>query len=556
MEFNVLKYAELLNKFIMDMEPITTNDNPDINTAITPIARLLGISVIRVGFFDNIVAESEKNGYYEDAYVDGEADENKMLFMHEVTRGGNVVTYSVYGYKNADDWNDTVTDAIKTLIKLLFVFNGRNRVMSTVDFLTYHDRELGIFNLPYFMRFGTDKIAEGSIGKYAACYFNLKRFSAVNQQIGRELATRCMIEYTEGINSMLSSDEIVCRIGGDNFVILCFSEHLGDILDYLKGKEIIYDEINGEGILITASAGVYLVPDGCKSVADIMDCVSIANSMARNVLKQPYVYYNDELLARIKEAKTIENMFPEAIKNEEFRVYYQPKVSLKDYSLVGAEALCRWAHNGEIMSPNLFIPVLEQSKDICTLDFYMLEHVCRDLRRWLDEGRKVVKVSVNLSRCHMDDYNLLDHLLEIIDKYNVPHEYIEFELTETTTDVDFMDLKRIVFGLQEAGISTSVDDFGMGYSSLNLIGQLPWKVIKIDKSFLYGDRDNFKHNQVMLKHVISMAQEMGMQCIVEGVETIEQVCFLKENNCFVAQGFYFDKPLPKNDFMQRLEAIQ
>ena len=207
------------------------------------------------------------------------------------------------------------------------------------------------------------------------------------------------------------------------------------------------------------------------------------------------------------------------------------------------------------MPPGDFIPVLEGSKAICTLDFYMLEHVCRDIRRWLDEGREVVKVSVNLSRLHLGDTDLLESILSIIDKYSVPHHYIEIELTETTTDVDYKELKKIVYGLREQDISTSVDDFGVGYSSLNLIREMPWSVLKIDKSFLPTHEENQDLSKVkMLRHIITMSQDLGLECIVEGVETAEQVKLLKDCKCFLAQGYYFDRPLPVKEFELKLES--
>lgn len=150
--------------------------------------------------------------------------------------------------------------------------------------------------------------------------------------------------------------------------------------------------------------------------------------------------------------------------------------------------------------------------------------------------------------------DLLKHIVEIVDRNNVPHQYIEIELTETTTDVEFKDLKRTIGGLQKTGISTSVDDFGVGYSSLNLIKEIPWDVLKLDKSLLPTDEDENKvQKAVMFKYIVAMAQEMGLECISEGVETKEQVQLLAENNCNLAQGFYFDRPLPVAEFEKRLE---
>ena len=183
----------------------------------------------------------------------------------------------------------------------------------------------------------------------------------------------------------------------------------------------------------------------------------------------------------------------------------------------------------------------------------MLNHVCRDIRQWLDEGRKVVRISVNLSRKHMMDIDLLERIIGIVDMNRVPHQYIEIELTETTTDVEFRDLKRVVSGLQQAGICTSVDDFGMGYSSLNLIREIPWNVLKVDKSFLPVDNDNEASTRsIMFKYVVAMAKELGLECIAEGVETRNQVQVLRDNRCLFAQGFYFDRPLPIEDFEKRL----
>ena len=256
-----------------------------------------------------------------------------------------------------------------------------------------------------------------------------------------------------------------------------------------------------------------------------------------------------------EKAKKIKELFPQAIKNEEFKVFYQPKVLLKNYKPNGAEALCRWFHDEKIVPPNDFIPVLESSKLICELDFYMLEHVCKDIRGWLDEGRKLVKISVNLSRQNIHTPDLLGKLLAIIDKYNVPHEFIEIELVETGSELHDEDLLDLVGGLRDAGISTAVDDFGTGFSSLALIRNIPWNVIKLDRSLLPSNADENSEQYKMVRHLLNMLRDMGFKCIFEGAETIEQVKMLKDYNCEEAQGYFFDKPLKKDEFQTRLEAL-
>lgn len=322
---------------------------------------------------------------------------------------------------------------------------------------------------------------------------------------------------------------------------------------FLAGT-IINTQIRGiEKLFMSSRTGYFDISEKCRGPYEIMESITIAEAAARHNINSPIAVFNEELKKRAEEKRLLESLFFDAIDKEEFLVYYQPKVNLTDYTVSGAEALCRWQHDGELVPPIRFIPILEQSHNICVLDFYMLEHVCRDMKKWRESGLPLVKISVNLSRMNLGDENLAERITEIIDRYEIPHKFIEIELTETTTDVDFRELKKVVTALHNADISTSVDDFGVGYSSLNLIRDLPWNVLKIDKSFLPDDRDENKQaKRVMLKYVISMAQELGLECIVEGVESPEQVELLKNCSCFRAQGFLFDKPLPAEIFVQKL----
>jgi EAL domain-containing protein (putative c-di-GMP-specific phosphodiesterase class I) len=376
----------------------------------------------------------------------------------------------------------------------------------------------------------------------------------INDRLGRRAGTEVMRMYVQGLQDILGEDEFVCRVGGDNFTALFRKEHLHIVEDHLRGTLIDCEPFDNASVLIMASGGFLVIDeDGdINTCTDIMDRISIAENMAKGAHGSSFVYFSQELMERQKEIKRVESLFPDALKNEEFQVYYQPKVCLTDYRLAGAEALCRWLHEGRLVPPDDFVPVLEQSVAVCKLDFYMLEHVCRDIRLWLDEGREVVRISVNMSRRHMGDRGLLDHILEIIDRYDVPHQYIEIELTETTTEVGYEELQRVVIGLQEHGIHTSVDDFGVGFSSLNLIRSLPWNMIKIDKSFLPSAEGLDRKTDIMFRNIIAMANEMGIECIVEGVESEEQVILLKEYGCFLAQGFYFGAAVPAHEFAQKL----
>jgi EAL domain-containing protein (putative c-di-GMP-specific phosphodiesterase class I) len=320
------------------------------------------------------------------------------------------------------------------------------------------------------------------------------------------------------------------------------------------GTPIVYDEENNKKLMVSARAGVYVAtPDmELTKPPQIMDrvypAIQIAKQNGLNV-----VFYDQALLERREHATNVRKQFAEAIAKREIVAYYQPKVDVKTGKVVGAEALCRWFRNGKMVMPMEFIPILEMNMDICDLDFYMFETVCRDIRRWLDEGREVPRVSVNFSRKHLSDPDLLGHILEIINRYELRRKYLEVELTETTSDVEFNNLNRIVTGLHREGIFTSVDDFGNGYSSLNLIRAIPWDVVKIDRSLLPMDGMNEDDiTSRMYKHVVSMANDIGLECVTEGVETLKQVQLLQDNKCPIAQGFYFSKPLPVEEFEKLL----
>ncbi len=555
MSFDYKEYSEAMDEFLVQMERISDPSHPDVAKSLKRLCgflRIAGMEEILGGESGEAEAVRKEHAVL---YREGEPDTECAEIYQEVNLNGEIVVYKVFPSVGAEAWSEIEREKIKVLVKALSVYNGRSRVMRLAERLIFKDPYLNIYNLPYFTKYCGMMIEEGRISEYGAGYFNLKRFSMINQQIGRDGATEIMEIFIEQLQERLAEDELICRVGGDNFVVLFRKENLNTVIDHLKGRGIVYDQETEDRVFVSAVAGYYLIPDTVEQPSDIMDNASIAFNLAKNVNNEPYIIYSDELAETIKENKNIEDLFTEALQNGEFEVYYQPKVALKDYSLAGAEALCRWIHDGQMIMPGKFIPVFEQSKAVTLLDFYILEHVCRDLRRWMADGKKIVKVSVNFSRRHLGNQDLVQHILSVVDRYGVPHEYIEVELTETTTDVDNKALRQIVTQLQSAGINTSVDDFGVGYSSLNLIKELPWNVLKIDKSFLDPVAAGDKAGSIMLSHVIAMAQEMGLECIVEGVETAEQVKYLKQHNCYLAQGYFFDRPLPKADFEDRLNRL-
>ena len=550
------EYTKALEKFISAMQNVDSPTPDFMADAMADICKALRIGKVEMLVYDNEAAEHLGLANVHRFYNCGSPCLGEYVSKRIITADEQIAVYRVTLQNDTEPWTADERSRIDIFIMLLSTFNGKFRLLTLTHRLTFFDSDLNMYNHRHFMMMVRKLYKEETIDEFAAIYFNLKRFSIVNQQIGRENGTRVMKRFIGMLESLTDcSDECVCRIGGDNFITLIKQDKLDAVLDILNGTGITYDESRSERIFISATAGVYVIPDMDSFIlpTDIMDRVSMAFYLARGSAKQDVVFFDDALLARSKQNNEITACFPKAIEKQEFLVYYQPKVDIRTRTVAGAEALCRWFHNGRLVPPAEFIPVLEQGRDICKLDFYMLDTVCRDIRRWLDTGIRAVRVSVNLSRRHLSDMDLLSHIVDIINKHKVPHEYIEIELTETTTDVEFKDLKRIISGLQEVGIATSVDDFGIGYSSLNLIKEVPWDVLKLDKSLLPDyEKDDPIQKSIMFRHIVAMGREMGVECIAEGVETKEQVRLLEENRCDLAQGFYFDRPLPIKEFETRL----
>lgn len=552
MELDILKYSQAFDKFLLNMTNVRDPFAPEFQHLFEEICTLLHIAKIEADFYDNPHLEQIGKGSTITIYKRQES-QNAPLVQKDISSNGNVSIYKLYPETNS--WSEQEKAKAQVFITMLITFNTNAKLLNFANRVTFYDQELQLPNMAFFKKNAGELLREGNLESYVISFFNLKHFGNINQRIGRKTANEVIIKFIGQLQDYLDRDGLVCRIGGDNFILMSKKDKMDYVIKYLQGTSIVFDEKTNESIFITANAGYTTVSENDRDLDIIIDKAHTAVITAKKTPGKPFVFYNDQLRIKREQTTLVENMFREAIEKEEFLVYYQPKVMLKDYKLAGAEALCRWVHDGKMIRPDEFIPILEQSNAICTLDFYMLEHVCRDIQRWIHNKQNVVPISVNLSRRHMGDADLLERIMTIIDNYEVPHNLIEIELTETTTDVQFNDLKSITGGLSNQGIHTSVDDFGIGYSSLNLIRQVDWDVIKIDKSFLPKSESSNKTQYTMLKHLFSMLQDMGLKCIVEGVETVDQVKMLKENNCYLAQGFYFDKPLSVQEFEERLAAL-
>jgi diguanylate cyclase (GGDEF)-like protein len=545
------KYNILFERMTDAMTDPNNFDREEFVGILSDICEFFDLAKGVTEFYNSLSAERAGKGEILIDYDNGRG-EKVALFRRTITPSKTVIKSTLYKAADSESLSEEEYIKLDRMLRAMLMFISRNRLQSAVERLAFYD-EAGFPNVNFFMRHLEMMNEKGDIKGNTVIQFNLRHFSLINQEVGREAGDVVIKNYFSLIKDFIGEKGLICRIGGDNFIAVFKNELLKFILQILSGFPVIYDEENEKRVMVFACAGVYAIPDDYvfERPDDIVQKVFTAVQDAKYEFDGTVVYYTERTHVEKEKMMRVRRFFNDALGNNEFKAFYQPKVDITTGKIVGAEALCRWVIGDKMVPPVDFVPILEKNTDICRLDFYMLDIVCKDIRRWLDEGKNVVKVSVNLSRKHLIDVDLTDHLLRIIDENNVPHKYIEFELTETTTDVEFSDLKRIATELRDKGISISVDDFGVGYSSLNLIREIPWDVLKLDRCFIPSE-ENYGVTELMFRHVVAMAQAMGLECVAEGVETVKQLEILKENDCRIAQGFYFDKPLPLEEFEEKL----
>lgn len=548
------QFHDLLERFvdvIVDTEGFTRERLVGI---LVEVAKFFNLSKGVTEFYENLWHEQLGKGEIFIDYDDGR--ESKVIIsLRVVTPVLSVVKCSLYHPVDAEELSEDEYKKLNLVARGLIRFISRNRLQNSIERIAFHDF-YGFPNANFFVRKYDQLNREGKLSGKILLVYNLRNFSVFNAEFGRKNGDRIMKSFYEAIKYSVGENGIVCRISSDNFLCMFDTGFMPRIEQILKGYPIIYDEQGMNRILVSGYAGVIVLSEKItlNALEDILSVLYNALTEARMGTYGSIVYVSDKDSLEQERIKKLKVMFQEAFASGEFSAFYQPKVSIDTGKVVGAEALCRWIHDGKVMLPSEFIPVLELSNEICRLDFHVLDIVCGDIKRWLDSGLEPVRVSVNLSRKHLSNMDLVSHLLKIVDGYNIPHKYIEFEFTETTTSVGVYNLKRVVSELQEAGFSTAVDDFGIGYSSLSLIREIPWNVIKLDKDFLPLDGEaSDSKTSVMYRHIASLTHDFGFETVTEGVETARQVQVLRENKCHIAQGFYFDKPLPVEQFEIRLK---
>lgn len=415
-----------------------------------------------------------------------------------------------------------------------------------VDYLATYDELTGIYNKQAFYAKTKEMLLDNPDKNFDLLRINIERFKVLNDLFGESTGDKLLRyigKFLKEINLPLC---VSGRLYADNFVV-CYEAGKGDSRRMINTLQMVADSfaINNRTIL---SFGLYRIDDKTLPVSVMCDRANMALWKAKGNFKNPYCEYDEKMRQQVLKEQKIINAMEMAIQNKEFTLYLQPKYDIEKGAIIGAEALVRWIslENGFI-SPGDFIPVFENNGFVYEVDKFIWEESCRYLRKWLDEGREVHPISVNVSRIDLYDPKLVQHLVNLREKYQLPSQYLELEITESAYTEDPEQIITITRQLREAGFVILMDDFGTGYSSLNMLKDIQIDVLKLDMGFLKSSDYSAKGGNI-LTAILKMAESLKMQTIAEGVETKEQVEFLKSIGCKYVQGFYYSKPLPVGEF--------
>lgn len=458
-----------------------------------------------------------------------------------------------------------MTNIMQTIVILNIVIVAFFVLLSLVLFLVYkNSRSMaledsitkGYSNLRFQIE-AKEKIEKSPADTYAFLSVNIDRFKIINDMFGTEKGDETLKFVHDKIKQHLKNEELICRSSSDNFDVLIKNRTDSEILKFLS--EIVEDIVKvlnekpeNKNYLLSLSVGVYHIDDTSIPIVNIRDRAIIARKKNSDYIVKHICscgFYSDEERERLREEKEMENKMESALINNEFVVYLQPKVNFKDGKFAGAEALVRWFDKDKgMIPPDKFISFFEKNGFINKLDIYVFEQTCKYIRKWIDAGVEPVPVSINLSRAHLENKDFLKPYVEIQKKYNIPSKLLELELTENLLLENPKEVMDAIKKIHQAGFLCSLDDFGSGYSSLNILKDLDVDIIKLDRAFFRSPDVVEPKEKIIVGEVVSMARQLGMMTVSEGVETEAHVNFLKEIDCDKGQGYFFSRPISEEDF--------
>ena len=394
-------------------------------------------------------------------------------------------------------------------------------------------------------------IIENYKNQHVFIILDIDKFKLVNDIFGYDQGDLLLLHIDNVLSANINENEAFSRITEDKFYLLLDYVAKETLENWIKKvtKDILSFKFSTNAHFnLVVCCGIFVIENTDITIDIMADRASLAADVVKGSHSSSFCFYNDDLRNQTIQENEMENEMHEALENGDFKVYIQPKYDFKTQEIAGGEALIRWQHPKKgIIKPDNFIPLFEKNGFVTKIDMYVLEEVCKMQEHWVKEGREPFVISVNQSRLHLDDPNYIHTLESIIHKYFISPKIIELELTESAFSCNMNIIFDITRRLHKIGFRLSIDDFGSGYSALNMLKDIFMDVVKLDRGFL-KESSNTDRGQKLIKNIIIMAKDLGMETVAEGVETKEQVEFLREIGCDLAQGYYYAKPMPMAEF--------
>lgn len=490
-----------------------------------------------------------------------ELEKIEMWILHEVNGLEVYVLQNVFIY--CYDYFMLIISivVIAVMIVIFMVYHGLSSFSLFLNArntskVLYTDVISGGKNWLYFEKKGSKLLKRKSPSyDYAVIHFKMRKYRSFCTCFGVKEGEILIEKLYQMMKKNIHRKELMVHKENATFGLLLSYTNEDELC---KRIEELTDNLNTlfVSMKLYFAVGIYKVHRKETDIDQLYNNAVLACDLLSEEAKTQIVFYDVEMNKRRLWERKVEDDMHAALANHEFKVYLQPKISTGEEVLAGAEALVRWIHPTEgFIPPNRFIPIFEKNGFILQLDDYMLEEIAKQQAAWIARGCKVVPISVNVSRAHFAKEDLAEHICGIVDKYQVPHNVIELELTESA----FFDDKEVLLGtvkkLRAAGFIVSMDDFGAGYSSLNSLKELQLDVLKLDADFFRGE-DAEDRGMLIVSEVIDLAKKLNMKIVAEGIESREQVDFLAEQECDLIQGYFFAKPMPVNEFEEKYNKTQ
>lgn len=444
---------------------------------------------------------------------------------------------------------DNGEDGLKKYVSIFHDISDIKFTEAKLEHQAYHDVLTGLPNRQLFLDRLQQAIAASRRNqkKTAIILLDIDNFKKINDSLGHNLGDKYLQIISERLKLTSREEDTVARLGGDEFALInLYISDQKDVVDILERvQETISHPVSlGEHELIpSASVGITFFPDDGDTAHDLLQNADLAMYKAKLSEKGSYALFNPELQKRAQNRIELESAMRQALQNEQFKLYYQPKINPRTAEVCGVEALVRWEKNGEVVSPGDFIPIAEESGLILPLGRQILSKACKEIYSLHQQGFPEISVAVNISGKQFQDASLINQVRNVLDKTGIDPTKLNLEITENVAISDIKSALHMIEELEQMGVKTSIDDFGTGYSSMAYIKRFKSHTLKIDKSFI-DDLPGDQGDKAIIQAIISMSQALGMKVVAEGVETNAQVEYLKTVGCDYIQGYYYSKPLP------------